>query len=600
MRDPVVIGVDVGTTGTKALAVAPDGTVLGQGRTATPTEPAALVAGTLDAVRQAVASADRPVAGLALCGAMHSLVGLDADAAPVTPLLTWADDRAAEQADRLRDPALASSHRDADAPDVARSRSSCWWREREPETFASVRWWAGVKELVLHALTGELLVDHGTASGTGLRNLHTEDWDEEALALAGLSTERLARLVDGTHAVLLTADVGLPTGTPVVVGGADGPLANLGLGAIRPGDVACSIGTSGAVRAAVDEPWVDPAGRTFCYVLAPGRWVAGGATNGGGIVLEWLREAVAPDLGTPEAVLDAAAQAPPGSDGLLFLPHIVGERAPEWLGGARGAYLGLTRAHGRAHLLRAAIEGACLQLAVVLATLGARHGIGACHGRVRAQRPLARDPRGRARPARRIRLLRGGLRLRRRAARHDRARHRRLARQRGRPRPDHAHGGARSPRRGGLRARAPGVRRRAGCRRADRALSAGWGLTGARSRPSSPVASPARCCARSSRTRIPHDPDTWPWATFAINIAGAILLGWLVTRLQERLPLSAYRRPLLGTGFCGALTTFSTMQVELLDMLDAGNTGLALGYAVASIVVGFAAVTLVTNVVRAR
>ncbi len=100
--------------------------------------------------------------------------------------------------------------------------------------------------------------------------------------------------------------------------------------------------------------------------------------------------------------------------------------------------------------------------------------------------------------------------------------------------------------------------------------------------------------------RIPHDADTWPWATFAVNIAGAMLLGWLVTRLQERLPLSTYRRPLLGTGFCGALTTFSTMQVELLDMLDAGNTGLALGYAAASIVVGFAAVALVTNVVRAR
>jgi len=100
--------------------------------------------------------------------------------------------------------------------------------------------------------------------------------------------------------------------------------------------------------------------------------------------------------------------------------------------------------------------------------------------------------------------------------------------------------------------------------------------------------------------RIPHDADTWPWATFAVNIAGAMLLGWLVTRLQERLPLSTYRRPLLGTGFCGALTTFSTMQVELLDMLDAGNTGLALGYAAASIVVGFAAEALVTNVVRAR
>ena len=100
--------------------------------------------------------------------------------------------------------------------------------------------------------------------------------------------------------------------------------------------------------------------------------------------------------------------------------------------------------------------------------------------------------------------------------------------------------------------------------------------------------------------RLPHEPSEWPWATFGINIAGALLLGWVVTRLQERLPLSAYRRPLLGTGFCGALTTFSTMQVELLDMLDAGHTGLALSYAAASIVAGFAAVTLVTNVVRAR
>jgi fluoride exporter len=100
--------------------------------------------------------------------------------------------------------------------------------------------------------------------------------------------------------------------------------------------------------------------------------------------------------------------------------------------------------------------------------------------------------------------------------------------------------------------------------------------------------------------RLPHEPSEWPRATFGINIAGALLLGWVVTRLQERLPLSAYRRPLLGTGFCGALTTFSTMQVELLDMLDAGHTGLALGYATASIVAGFAAVSLVTNVVRAR
>jgi fluoride exporter len=99
---------------------------------------------------------------------------------------------------------------------------------------------------------------------------------------------------------------------------------------------------------------------------------------------------------------------------------------------------------------------------------------------------------------------------------------------------------------------------------------------------------------------LPHDAGTWPWATFAVNIAGALALGYLTTRLQERLPPTAYRRPLLGTGFCGALTTFSTMQVELLQMLDDGRAGLAAGYAAASIVAGVLAIAATTNVVRAR
>jgi gluconokinase len=168
-------------------------------------------------------------------------------------------------------------------------------------------------------------------------------------------------------------------------------LANLGLGAVRPGSVACSIGTSGAVRASADSPRVDPRGRVFCYNLAPGRYVVGGAVNNGGIVLDWLRDAVAPDLpgDHPAALLELAEQAPAGSDGLLFLPYLLGERAPHWSSLPRGAWIGLRREHDRPHLIRAALEGVCLQLAVVLASLG---DAGADIHEIRATGGFSRSP----------------------------------------------------------------------------------------------------------------------------------------------------------------------------------------------------------------
>jgi gluconokinase len=153
-----------------------------------------------------------------------------------------------------------------------------------------------------------------------------------------------------------------------VAGAADGPLANHGVGAVRPGVAAISIGTSGAVRVMVEEPRTDPAGRVFCYALTPGRWAIGGAINNGGVVLDWAGEALAPDLDTDE-LLALAEEAPAGSDGLLMLPYLLSERAPHWSALPRGAYVGLTRAHGRPHLIRAAIEGVCQQLALVLASV---------------------------------------------------------------------------------------------------------------------------------------------------------------------------------------------------------------------------------------
>jgi gluconokinase len=317
------------------------------------------------------------IAGISVSTALHGLLALDADDVPLTPLVTWADTRATDQAERLRRerPEL---HDRTGTPlhPMAPLAKLVWFSEEEPETFAAARRWVGRKELVLHRLTGEWVVDHSVASGTGLFSIRALDWDPEALEVAGITPELLARPVPTTTVLRgLTAEAaretGLEEGLAVVVGAGDGPLANLGVGAVRPGVAACSIGTSGALRLTVERPVIDPQRRLFAYDLDGERWVTGGAINNGGVVLEWAGEALAPDLGphSEDELLALAAAVPAGSDGLVMLPYLLSERAPNWSATPRGAYVGLTRAHGRGHLVRAAVEGVCQQLALVLASM---------------------------------------------------------------------------------------------------------------------------------------------------------------------------------------------------------------------------------------
>jgi gluconokinase len=388
-RGDVVIGVDIGTTSSKAVAFTVDGTAVGSGQVgyrlrsrkhgyaeqdADEVRNGALEA-TRDAVEQAT-EAGHHVVALSFSAAMHSLIGLDATGFPLTPLITWADNRAVDQAARLRaEPRGLALHQRTGTPVHPMSPlvKLRWFAEVQPDVAALVRHWVGIKEYLLRRLTGSLVIDHGIASATGLFDLHKDTWDEEALAYARVSADQLPEPMPTTATLPLSREgatlLGLPAGTPLVLGSSDGPLANLGLGAVRPGDVACSIGTSGALRVTSDRPVVDDRGRVFCYVLAPDRYVIGGAVNNGGIVLEWLGEAVAPDLDGPPALLDLAAAVPAGCGGLLFLPYLMGERAPHWSGQPRGVYLGLTREHRREHLLRAALEGVCLQLALVLGSM---------------------------------------------------------------------------------------------------------------------------------------------------------------------------------------------------------------------------------------
>jgi gluconokinase len=387
----VVLGLDLGTTSAKAVAFESDGRVCAQAEAGYPLlepehghaeqDPDRVVDAALDVLRDAAAAARETgaeIAGIGISTAMHALYGVGHDSRPVTPLITWADTRAADQAERLRrehpelhDRTGTPLHPMSPLPKLM------WLREHQPDAFGAAMLWGGLKELVVEELTGGWWVDHSCASGTGLLVLDRLEWDAEALELAGVRETQLGTLAPATEILELSDSpaerVGLARGTPVVIGGGDGPLANLGVGAVRPGVAACSIGTSGALRLVVERPVVDPARRVFCYALVPDRWVVGGAINNGGVVLQWAAEALAPDVGSGDdamkALVECAAGAPAGSDGLLMLPYLLSERAPHWSPLPRGAYVGLTRHHGREHLVRAAMEGVCQQLALVLASM---------------------------------------------------------------------------------------------------------------------------------------------------------------------------------------------------------------------------------------
>jgi len=393
----VVIGIDTGTTATKGVAAGPDGTIRaltsvhyplsvpGSGRAEL--DPLALrdaaVKALVDVAAACHENGDR-VAGIGLSGFLHGVLPMDAAGVPLGPLVTWADARAGAQSDRI---AAAGRGRRLQARTgtpvhpMSPLTKLAWWRENDPETLRATPRWGGVKELVVAALAeGPYVVDLSIASGTGLYDIHERRWDPEALEIAGVRAGQLAEVLPTTTRLRLRAGIaraaGLDPETPLIIGAADGPLANLGVGATPAGVAAVSLGTSGAVRTVVDRPTSDEAGRLFCYALTEDRWVIGGAVNNAGSVVRWAGQSFAAGFERPgaegedaderdAALLVEAQGAPAGSDGLLCLPYLLGERAPWWRSGLRGAYLGLRREHGRAHLVRAAVEGVCQQLALV-------------------------------------------------------------------------------------------------------------------------------------------------------------------------------------------------------------------------------------------
>jgi gluconokinase len=399
----VVIGLDSGTTATKAVTAGADASVRAVASVGYPLlvpapgraelDASLLLRAAVEALRdvaeQARDAGDEVVA-ICLSAAMHGLVPLDSAGAPLGPVVTWADGRAAAQARVLQSDGRARGlHQRTGTPvhPMSPLAKLAWEREHQPDRLRATPRWGGVKELVVAGLcdTGHV-VDLSCASATGLYDVHRRQWDPEAVELTGLRADQLPQVL-ATTAVCgplrpeVAREVGLPTGTPVVIGASDGVLANLGNGAVREGVAAVSLGTSAALRTVRSSPCVDDDRRLFCYALTDDRWVLGGAVNNGGSVVRWASHALAAPVGgtappgaaaygeqadaLDAALLEEAAAVPVGSDGLLCLPYLLGERAPWWRSGLRGAYVGLRREHRRPHLVRAAVEGVCQQLALV-------------------------------------------------------------------------------------------------------------------------------------------------------------------------------------------------------------------------------------------
>ena len=394
MPEPLLLGLDVGTSAIKAIIVSPSGDVVASASTplslATPQpgwaeqEPEAWWSGAATCIRKVLAA--RPEGGIAavgISGQMHSSVFLDRSGRVIRPALLWSDGRTSAECaeitrrvggenhlrDWVRNPALEGFT----LPKVL------WLRNHEPAAFDRLATVLLAKDFIRFRLTGALGTEPSDASGTLMFDPARLAWSADILKSVDL-TPALLPNVGGSHEVLGRVSVegaaatGLSVGTPVVGGGADNACGALGVGAIAPGEVVASWGTSGTMLAPTAEPLVDPRLRahTFCHVV-PGVWYLMGVVLSAGGAFAWYRDQFAREWhGKHDAdsrLTEEAATVLPGAEGVTFLPYLLGERTPHRDAAVRGAFVGLSLSHSRAHLTRAVLEGVCFAMRDSLAVL---------------------------------------------------------------------------------------------------------------------------------------------------------------------------------------------------------------------------------------
>lgn len=394
-----MIGVDIGTTSTKAVLYKENGKPVSKHNveyplyTPTPAtaeqDPEEILLAVVESIRTVLLDNQikaNQVKFVSFSSAMHSLIAVDKAGKPLTKCITWADNRSAKWAEKIKDEMDGHEiYLRTGTPIHPMSPLSklVWLKNEEIDLFQASSKFISIKEYVFYRFFGEYVVDYSIASATGLFNLEQLDWDGKALEIAGVTADHLSKPVSTTHSVEglkepYCEEMGLNESTKFILGASDGVLSNLGVNAIEPGVVAVTIGTSGAIRAVTDRPVTDPKGRIFCYALTEDKWVIGGPVNNGGITFRWVRDQFAASetetakrlgIDTYEILTRIAEQVKPGSEGLIFHPYLAGERAPIWNADARGSFFGLAMHHKKEHMIRSVLEGVIYNLYSVLLAL---------------------------------------------------------------------------------------------------------------------------------------------------------------------------------------------------------------------------------------
>jgi xylulokinase len=382
----MIISHDLGTTGDKATLVDAKGRVVTAvtarydtdfgPRGKAEQDPAAWWLAVCSATRDllgSVPSAAGKVEGISFSGQMMGAVLLDGSGEPIRPAIIWADTRSTDQTDQL----VARVGMDAGYritghrlnPTYSLTKVM-WVRDNEPKVFARARHVALAKDFIVHRLTGSIVTDPSDASSTNAYDQAAGTWSDELIAAADLERALFPEVVPSTTVVgtvtpTAAEATGLLSGTPVVLGGGDGPMAALGVGIVDAASGAYTyLGSSSWVSLAADAPLHDPEMRTMTFNhVIPDRYVPTATMQAGGASLQWVMDLLAPDDDTRyKQLLSAASAVQASADGLYFLPHLLGERSPYWNPRARAVFAGLARHHGRAHVVRAVVEGVAFNL----------------------------------------------------------------------------------------------------------------------------------------------------------------------------------------------------------------------------------------------